>query len=518
MESLAKLRTVAVVGILGLVVFCFLFLGASHAETPLKPSANQMQIQKKEPVSIPATIKPLSTLPDLTVKTPSWSSAPKAGDTVGMSSSLHITMLNQGSAPTPVMDSKLKITCQSLSGAACPGALTGIISVQPLAPGMSVTYAWPPASPSEKWAPGKYQMTFTADASMQVQESNETNNTSQLIFTILPGLNIQQGTLDSTKVQRAPSVAAAIIAAIPVQHPLQGSTHDAGKPLQIRWSKTLLSNYATVDIHLLGGNDGKLFETIKKGAVNSGEYIAWTAPQKYAGPGSVYKVQIVTPDQKISGHSGIFSIHIPSKKKVPFMVDATISNSWAYARGGDLSPADCMSAPQIQAGRPPGSQEVKIGHFVKSGKHGDCGYYDKYYFRSRVYFDMSFYKDKEIVEAALMIRMGDTIDLIPGSNEAKHATNVEISSHCDIYLLNGSWPNSPQPLYNFYPGTFLKNFSMSAQGETVNVELLSVVKDWTAGKANHGLMLRGPLNQSKYSNSASVKYYHSVKLVGWYLE
>jgi len=57
MESLTKLRTVTVVGIFGVVAYCFLFLGVSHAEVPQKPSANQMQIQKKEPFSAPATIK-----------------------------------------------------------------------------------------------------------------------------------------------------------------------------------------------------------------------------------------------------------------------------------------------------------------------------------------------------------------------------------------------------------------------------------------------------------------------------
>jgi hypothetical protein len=51
MESLKRIRSVAVVGILGVVAFCFLHLGVSHAEMPQKPSAKSMQIQKKEPVS-----------------------------------------------------------------------------------------------------------------------------------------------------------------------------------------------------------------------------------------------------------------------------------------------------------------------------------------------------------------------------------------------------------------------------------------------------------------------------------
>ena len=45
---------------------------------------------------------------------------------------------------------------------------------------------------------------------------------------------------------------------------------------------------------------------------------------------------------------------------------------------------------------------------------------------------------------------------------------------------------SPPPLYDFYPGTLLKRFSLFGENET--------------------------------ANSACVKYYHSVKLLGWYLE
>jgi hypothetical protein len=358
-------------------------------------------------------------------------------------------------------------------------------------------------------------MTVTADASGQIQESNETNNVSQLVFSVLPELNIQRGARDVTKDQLAPSLAASGILSIPIQSPLEGSTHDVGKPLPVRWSKNLLSSYATVDIHLLGGNSGELFETIKKGAVNSGEYTAWTAPQKYAGPGSAYKIQISTPDQKFTGYSDVFSIQIPLKKKEPFVLDAAIINSWAYLRSGDLSPNDCMSAPQIQAGRQPGDHEVKVGHFNKTADYGQCTYGDTYHFRSRIFFDMSYFQGKEIVEASLLIRLGDTIHLIP---DGTLATNEYISSQCDIYLLNGAWPTSPQPLSNFYPGTFLQSFTLFAEGETAKVDLLGQVRGWVSGEANHGLMLRHPLNRHRYSNNANVHYYHSVKLVGWYLE
>jgi hypothetical protein len=164
------------------------------------------------------------------------------------------------------------------------------------------------------------------------------------------------------------------------------------------------------------------------------------------------------PDNKISGQSGVFTIvAAKAKKKVPFLLDAKITNGWAYARGGDLGPQDCLSAPQVQPGRQPGRHEVKIGHFVKEAAHGECRYYDEYYFRSRVAFDISELLGKEIVEAALMIRQGDSIELYPpGSNSA-------VSRKCDNYRLNGAWPASPQPLYDFYLGTLLESFPCSGK-------------------------------------------------------
>jgi hypothetical protein len=57
MESLKKPRAPLVVGIIGLVGCCVLALNVGHAEMPLKPSANQIQIQKKEKVSATSALK-----------------------------------------------------------------------------------------------------------------------------------------------------------------------------------------------------------------------------------------------------------------------------------------------------------------------------------------------------------------------------------------------------------------------------------------------------------------------------
>jgi hypothetical protein len=456
----------------------------------------------------PSAVMSVKALQDLVVKTPSWSSPPKAGDPIGTASILSITVLNQGSAA--VGASKLKIACQSLGSTSCPAGLGGTIDIQPLNTGQSMTYAWPPANPSEKWVPGQYRLTFSADFANQVPESNEANNASQLIFTVHSKMNFKKAK-DMAPVSQTPALAVSL--AIPVTSPAAGSAHETGQPLSIKWNKGLVSTYPTVNILLVDAQDGQVRETIKSGAANSGAYLTWTAPQMYAWPGTSYKIKIATPDNKVHGQSGVFTIVAPkAKKKVPFILDAQITNGWAYARGGDLRPQDCMSAPQIQAGRQPGSHEVKIGHFVKEAAHGECRYYDEYYFRSRVAFDLSELAGKEIVEASLMIRLGDSIELTPGT------TNTESSSQCDIYRLNGSWPASPQPLYDFYPGILLNSFSLFGNNETANIDLLNVAQDWAAGQANHGLMLRGPVNRSQYVPSASVKYYHSVKLIGWYLE
>jgi subtilase family serine protease len=127
-------------------------------------------------------------LPDLVVKNVWWSSNPKEGDTVGASSFLHITVLNQGTAAAGA--NKLRIECKSLTGTNYPYPLDGMIDIQPLEPGKSMTYAWPPSS-SEKWFPGTYRMDFTADyAFNKVAESNETNNKKMLTFTVLAKSNL----------------------------------------------------------------------------------------------------------------------------------------------------------------------------------------------------------------------------------------------------------------------------------------------------------------------------------------
>jgi len=500
--SLSMFRLFTVIG-LALFIAASALSAQGAALTPIKKS----RVAPVNKAGASPAVAPVKAMPDLVVKPPVWSSPPKAGDTLGTVSILNLTVANQGGGAAGA--SQLKIGCQPLGGASCPGVLNGTLQVDPLLPGKAITYPWPPGS-SDKWFPGTYRLTFTTDAAGQVPESNEANNASHLMLTVAAKAQFQK-IKEGSSVQKAP--ARPVLLALPVQSPAAGSEHDAGQPLTIKWSKSLISAYPTVDILLVDAQDGQVRETIKSGAANSGTYNAWLPPQTYAWPGTSYRIKITTPDNKVSGQSGVFAIASPKeKKKVPFILNAAIANGWAYTRGGDLRPGDCMSAPQIPAGRQPGNHEAKIGHFVKQATHGECRYYDEYYFRSRVTFDVDALKGKEIVAADLMIRQGDSIELYPPGS------NTEVSSRCDIYRLAGSWPASPQPLYDFFPGTFLKSFSLFGENETAKIDLLGVVQDWAAGQANHGLMLRGPVNRAQYADSASVRYYYGITLVGWYLE
>lgn len=170
----------------------FLFVGLSMAimfistssslyAAPKSTLKNNQAIQSKSPAQ-------LIQMPDLVIKQVSWSSNPKDGQTIGTSSILNITVLNRGNAPAG--ENKLKIDCKSLTGSNYPYPLDGLINVQPLDPGKSITYAWPSAS-SQKWFPGTYKMTFTVDYLFNaVKESNENNNVKTLTFTVLSKIDL----------------------------------------------------------------------------------------------------------------------------------------------------------------------------------------------------------------------------------------------------------------------------------------------------------------------------------------
>ena len=200
--------------------------------TELKPVTQTIQKPVKQtnpkPTVAPITQKVRKALPDLIIKTLSWSSLPKVGDTVGMASSLSIGIQNQSSGDAG--DSKIKISCQTLSGSSCPSALNGTIDVQPLDHGQTMNYACPYASPATKWGIGKYKITVSADFANQVQETSETNNSRQLTFSVRPKLHMQHSAIQA---QTGPSVVS-VLSNLQVQSPVTGSEHETGKPLSIK--------------------------------------------------------------------------------------------------------------------------------------------------------------------------------------------------------------------------------------------------------------------------------------------
>ncbi len=162
----------------------FLFVGFAIVAFLMNSSilfaAGKYTLKKKSTTisKVPAIVA----MPDLVIKNAAWSLNPKEGDKVGVSAILNITVWNKGIAAAGA--SKLKIDCKSLTGTNYPYPLAGMISVQPLGPGKSMTYAWPPAS-SEKWFAGTYKLDFTADYHFNlVTESNENNNKKSLTFTV----------------------------------------------------------------------------------------------------------------------------------------------------------------------------------------------------------------------------------------------------------------------------------------------------------------------------------------------
>ena len=193
------------------------------------------------------------------------------------------------------------------------------------------------------------------------------------------------------------------------------------------------------------------------------------------------------------------------------VIDARITNSYG-AEKKDNGHHHCLFAEYPDYGRRPVGGEAKIGHYVASGQKGNCMWTHSYYFRSRIYFDIDDLKGKKITRALLQLRMADSLDVQPD-----FPTNEELSSRCDIYLLNGPW-QAVQPAHDFYPGSLVKSFSLFSKGEMGNVDLLDVVRGWVAGRPNHGLMLRGPLNRSKFEKSVNLRYYGSIRLEVSYLD
>lgn len=309
-----------------------------------------------------------------------------------------------------------------------------------------------------------------------------------------------------------------VIQALQVTAPAQGSQHRVDRNLPIRWTHSLIQAYPTVNIHLLDKPDGAVTHTIAFAAPNTGAYEGWRFPQELVWPGNTQVVRVETPDGRFRGYSGTFSfVNPPVAKETTRTVPGTIQNAGGYELhtypGSDAN--DCLSVPILHAGRPASAGEAKTGHYVNSGKHRNCSWTQSHYLRSQVRFDLTFLRGKPIQSAVLELRESDSITRSP---QGTLATNEEMSGQTDIHVLDAAWPPSPQPLYNFYPGKFLTSFSLFGPNETAKIDVLDTVRGWAAGQPNHGLMLRGPVNRSKYAESINVRYYDNVRLIVTYMD
>lgn len=97
-------------------------------------------------------------------------------------------------------------------------------------------------------------------------------------------------------------------AAITVKSPAQGVRHPANTPLVILWDKNVAGAAPAVNILLVDKPGGTTKAVIKTGAPNTGSFTTWIPPQHITAAGTSWVVQIETPDKKLRGHSGVFSV------------------------------------------------------------------------------------------------------------------------------------------------------------------------------------------------------------------
>ncbi len=121
---------------------------------------------------------------DLSVGSLSWSQPVKAGDGVGKTAILNITVQNNGKGAAAA--SRLDVTCTPLSGVECPPDIDKRFVVGVLAPGAKTTLAWPDPS-AAVWSAGLYRITAAADNSRQVTETNDGDNLGTIDFTVGTG-------------------------------------------------------------------------------------------------------------------------------------------------------------------------------------------------------------------------------------------------------------------------------------------------------------------------------------------
>ena len=160
--------------------------------------------------------------------------------------------------------------------------------------------------------------------------------------------------------------------------------------------------------------------------------------------------------------------------------------------------------PSRLPGRAPGVRQIKVGHHVASGRHGECDWYEAFYFQGKVVFDLEAINGKEIVEAKLLVSLGEFQEKGP---QGTTGTNEECDANCDVYVKDSNFPGGP-----------LTSFSLFAVAEKKSLDVTQAVKHWAAGNPNNGLLFRAKLDHSKYSESVCLKYYGTMFLTVKYIE
>lgn len=294
---------------------------------------------------------------------------------------------------------------------------------------------------------------------------------------------------------------------IAVTSPHANGQYAAGQPLHIAWNKDIgVTGYIRM---ILLDDTGAELES-KPNIGNTGTYDGWTPDSKYTWPGRKFRIRLTIKDpgnaMHGSGESGLFSIIPPPPvQKVTRTLARNGETETTQTRQyQDEGIADCLGASHPLPGRAPGTREIKVGHHVASGRHGECDWYEAYYFKGIVGFDLDEIKGKEIVEAKLLVSLGEFQEKVP---QGTLATNEECDANCDVYVKDSN-----------FPGGILTSFAIFGVGENKSLDVTQAVKHWAAGNPNNGLLFRAKLDHSNYSESVCLKYYGTMFLTVKYIE
>jgi len=369
-------------------------------------------------------------------------------------------------------------------------------------------------SQSYVWSAGHYQGGIAAAGSnykVRIKAIGDTlQDESDTAFTLFAGSpSPQLGDLAHTiKLNKKPILQnAELFSPIIITSPQANNVYTAGKPMPISWNKDFGFTSA-IRMYLLDDQGAELEQ--KYPLANSGSYDGWTPDLKYTWPGRKFRIKLeaVNPvnHNVSSGQSGLFSIAPPPVlKKVTRTIARNGTTATTQTRQyQDEGTADCLSASHPLPGRVPGAPEIKVGHHVASGRHGECDWYEAYYFQGCVTFDLDEIKGKEIIEAKLLVSLTEFLEQGP---QGTLATNEECDSNCDVYVKDSG-----------FPGGLLTSFSIFSVAGKKSLDVTRAVQHWAGNNPNQGLLFRARLDHSNYSESICLKYYGTMFLTVKYID